>query len=880
MRSINHIIALFTCIAGLSACAKSSPISVGDVRCEFLHEPLAIDSTTPHFNWKMVAKGRVGETGSSAYQIIVASKPELLDEDHADLWNSGIVAAPNTVIAKYEGSALKPNDFCYWKVRVWDSHNRASKWSRTASFGIGLLSESDWAEGAQFIGVNQDLKKKDLAPILRCGFTSLSQKARYILHVNSLGYHEVYVNGHRVSEYVLTPAVSEFDTRSLINTYDISDYIKNRGGYNEIVLHTGRGWYSTIDAGVVAGGPYVRAQLDAHTNQGISTIAVTNSNWQWADSGRYTFGSWGYKRLGGEEIDSRVYVSDFSPKAISKLEWKPVVVADIPVHQASPQMCERNRIVAKANPVSVAQVSDSVFVYDFGGNSVGFTTIEMPAVAEGQKVAIHYDDVYLKDAAEFHDGLYQDFFIGNGKKGSSFSSKFNYKGYRYIKIAGLPAALPFKKITRSSVRTDYVSDSSFECSDKDMNDIYRMIHRTVHELTLGGYMVDCPHIERLGYGGDGNASTPTLQTIADVAPLYLNWLQAYADSQDENGDMPHTGPNPYRAGGGPFWCTFIIPASWYAYVNYGDKRMIERFYPNMCKWIDFAESNYKDGLLKEWGPSVHRHWYLGDWATPTGINQRDPLSVDLVANCVMSQAYAFMAKIAGVLGKDDDASGFSRKHEEHNLLIHKTFYNEETGLYSTGTQIDMAYPMLVGATPSSLQENVKERLFEETAGRFSGHLSAGLVGVPVLTQWATAAGESQFMYEMLKKRDYPGYLYMIDNGANTTWEHWNGRRSHIHNCYNGIGTWFYQALAGLRPDESCPGYAHVIIKPQPVDGIDWVKAFKNTPYGKLEVCWTMTNGTFDIQVEIPVGSSATVYLPDGSEGIALESGSHHISMTI
>ena len=136
------------------------------------------------------------------------------------------------------------------------------------------------------------------------------------------------------------------------------------------------------------------------------------------------------------------------------------------------------------------------------------------------------------------------------------------------------------------------------------------------------------------------------------------------------------------------------------------------------------------------------------------------------------------------------------------------------------------------------------------------------------------------MYEMLKKRDYPGYLYMIDNGANTTWEHWNGRRSHIHNCYNGIGTWFYQALAGLRPDESCPGYAHVIIKPQPVDGIDWVKAFKNTPYGKLEVCWTMTNGTFDIQVKIPVGSSATVYLPDGSEGIALESGSHHISTTI
>ena len=877
MRFVNRIFLILCGFVVVPACSDRSPITLENLKCEFLCEPLAIDNTAPHFSWKMVSKDGQGQ-GSTAYQILVASKPELLDEEKADLWNSGSVSAPNTVIAPYGGKPLRSNSFGYWKVRIRDRDGKVSRWSRMASFGIGLLSEADWDGNATYIGVPQDIKGKDIAPILKGSFTASGKEARILLHVNSLGYHEAYVNGKPVSGTVLNPAVSEFDTRSLINTYDISKFV--RKGINELVLLAGRGWYSTIDPDVVPGGPYVRAQVDAHTGQEVTTLVVTDAGWTWAPSGRYTFGTWGYKNMGGEEIDAREYVTDFSPKALAELVWNPVIVPEIPAHQASPQMCEPNRVVAVAHPVSAIQVADSVFIYDFGGNSVGFTTVEMPAIEEGKRIGLHFDDVYLKDPGKFQDGAYVDYYIGNGKSGGAFSSKFNYKGYRYLKVLGIPEQLPFEKLTRGSVRTDYTSGSSFECSDGDLNDIYRMIHRTVHELTIGGDMVDCPHIERLGYGGDGNASTPTLQTIVDASPLYLTWLQAYADSQDANGDMPHTGPNPYRAGGGPFWCTFIIPASWYAYVNYGDSRMIERFYPNMKKWISFAESNYRDGLLKEWGPSVHRHWYLGDWATPDGIDQRDPLSVDLVANCVMSQAYAFMAKIARALGNDGDAEAFSQKHDEHNELIHSTFYNEETGSYSTGTQIDLAYPMLVGATPAALVDSVKAVLFRETAGRFAGHLSAGLVGVPVLTQWATAAGEAQFMYGMLKKRDYPGYLYMIDNGANTTWEHWNGRRSHIHNCYNGIGTWFYQALAGIRPDEDHPGYAHVFIRPQLVEGITWVKAHKNTPYGPLKVEWTQADGKFNITVHIPVGSSATVYLPDGSEGVPLPSGIHHLATNL
>ena len=174
-------------------------------------------------------------------------------------------------------------------------------------------------------------------------------------------------------------------------------------------------------------------------------------------------------------------------------------------------------------------------------------------------------------------------------------------------------------------------------------------------------MMDCPQIERLGYGGDGNASTSTLQTLFNVAPLYMNWLQAWADCMRENGSIPHTAPNPYAAGGRPYWCGFLITASWQTYVNYGDKRPLERFYPYMKQWIRYAESFQSEGLLRKWNDTEYRNWYLGDWATPEGINQTDSLSINLINNCFLSTCYQTMAKIAEALQEEEDQPLYREK---------------------------------------------------------------------------------------------------------------------------------------------------------------------------------------------------------------------------
>ena len=845
------------------ACQDPSRLEICNLRCEMLETPLAIDNTSPHFSWEMRSKDNA--MGISAYQILVATEPGRLNEKEADLWNSGKVEKDASLGIVYEGKKLAPRSLAYWKVRVWNQEGVASDWSANSLFGIGILEEKDWDVSARFIGLKLNSGEEQHTPLLRKKFHYDPDKERMLLHVNSLGYHEAYINGRRVSDAVLAPAVSDFGKRSLIMTYDVTSLLKK--GTNELVLWIGKGWYQEGQRGVIKGGPYVRAQLDAVTRDGAKTLVATSESWQAGESGRHTFGSWKPHQMGGEIVDQRYTLENLQPKTLDGIKWYPVSVADIPTHKATPQMCEPNRLKGSFHPISVMQTGNKSFIYDMGHNFVGFTDVKMPVVDAGQKIELHYDDFFMKDSTSFREDQYTDYYIGDGESEGSFSSKFNYKGYRYLMVKGLKDPIPLENITGSMVSTGFNGKATFACSDKDMNAIYEMVYHTLHALTLGGYMVDCPQIERLGYGGDGNASTPTAQTLFNLAPLYMNWMQAWADCQRDNGDMPHTAPNPYSAGGGPYWCGFIITASWQTYLNYGDKRLLERYYPQMQKWLEFAESHKKDGLLAQWDATEYRNWYLGDWATPTGINQTDSLSIGVVTNCFLSDCYATMAKIAKVTGRDADVPVYVQKSKELNTLIHEAYFDPEKNSYSTGTQIDLVYPMLVKATPEDAVGGVKQTLYNETAQRFKGHLSTGLVGVPVLTQWAIENGEAEFMYQMLKKREYPGYLYMIDNGATLTWEHWNGSRSRIHNCYNGIGRWFHQALAGIMPDEEQPGYKHINIRPQLVEGITWVKASKNTSYGPVAVNWNIENNVFTLNVEIPAGSTATLSLPAEAEQI-------------
>ena len=300
----------------------------------------------------------------------------------------------------------------------------------------------------------------------------------------------------------------------------------------------------------------------------------------------------------------------------------------------------------------------------------------------------------------------------------------------------------------------------------------------------------------------------------------------------------------------------------------------------MQQWLGYVGKYSPDGMLQPWPETDYRGWYLGDWATPEGVDQKDKASINLVSNCVVSQCLETMEKIAQKLGKTDDASKYAIQNEKLKKQIHQTFFVGAKNSYASGSQIDLSYPLLTQVVPDSLKVKVAKTLNDEIIINRKGHIATGLVGIPIFTEWAVKNHAVGLFYTMLTKRDYPGYLYMMDQGATTTWEHWSGDRSRIHNCYNGIGSWFYQAVGGIRPDDNHPGYEQVFIDPQIPEGVTWAKTTKLTPYGTIGVNWTLENNILKLKIEVPVGCTAKVLVPPTAQSYILNNHTSHFKSQI
>lgn len=846
-------VACFVTLLSITGCGSRQALNVYDLRCENLKNPLGINGLRPRFSWK-VSSG-VSGTEVKAWQIMVASSRTLLDNDQADLWNPGEITSSEQILVPYGGEELEQGLIYYWKVRVRDREGNLSDWSPVSEFSIGLLDPGVWK--AAYIGFPTEAGYRE-APQVRGTFSWEALPGRLLVHVNSLGYHELYVNGVKAGEGVLNPAVSQFDRRSLVITYDITSLVVK--GENELMHWLGSGWYTDGLPGVVHNGPLVRTQLENVDGRSREILLASDSLWAGRISSYTRQGDWRPNRFGGEIVDGALAKTDLKGDAPGR-EWNAVSVVEVPAHSVTPQMTEVNRIMESWEAARVVKLAADTFLVDMGRSVTGWTELIFPALQAGQEVVMEYSD-HLDSEEKFVNQRQSDRYLAAGSGEEKFINKFNYHGYRYIRISNLGE--PPLSVKAHLIHTGYRTAGGFHSSDADLNAIHDMIQYTLRCLSLGGDLVDCPQIERLGYGGDGNASTVTAQMMFDLNPLYRNWLQAWGDCIRDDGGLPHTAPNPYKAGGGPYWCGFVITASWMTYLHYGDAELLQKMYPVMQQWLGFVKLHSPTGLLEKWPDTDYRGWYLGDWATPTGIDQTLSESINLVNNCFVAECYRSMEKIAGVLGKPAEAEQYRGKRDTLLTQIHSTFYHPDTHTYGTATQIDLAFPLLAGVVPDSLKALVMESLRNEIEVNRKGHLATGLVGIPVLTAWTIQNRDASLFASMLRKREYPGYLYMIDNGATTTWEHWNGERSRIHNCYNGIGSWFYQAVGGIRLDGDEPAFRKILLDPQVPEGVTSAETWKETPYGKVFLKWQIRKGNkMSMEMEVPVGIEAWAVIPAG-----------------
>jgi len=845
--------------------ASEAACKVTDLRCEYLRDPLGIDVLKPRLSWMLDTSQRGAR--QTAYQVLVADDENLLKADQGNVWDSGRVESDQSVQVVYGGKTLESRARYLWKVRVWDQTGQASPWSEPAFWSMGLLTPSEWQ--AQWIGCDWMNDNAGPLPWLRKTFEIEAAPKRAEISVCALGYYELFVNGQKAGDAVLTPATSDYATRTLSITHDVAALLKP--GKNCVALWLGRGWSTPALELATRSGPLVKAQLDMIMMNGQRNTVVTDDTWKMHPSCITPLGKGSSGDYGGESYDARLEIPGWNTPEYDDGPWAAAKVSTTPTPVIASQPVEPNRIIGEIKPVSIKSF-DSGYLVDMGRNYSGWFRIKFPDLKEGQSVTLEFAD------KQFPDGKLQtyqqhDTYIGRGGD-NVFCNKFNYHAFRYAFVKGLDRQPELADIIGLPISTDYESAASFECSNPLLNDIYNTAVWTYRCLSLGGYTVDCPHRERLGYGGDSGTSMEMGMTNFRLGAFYNKWAADWRNAQNEAGDVPHTCPGPQIGGGGPAWSGFCITMPWQVYVQYGDRRILEQSYPTMQRWLKFIDTKMGDGILQPYaGIGVNAEWsFLGDWVPPgrdQGANRVDAKSTLFFNNCYLVHCLQLASKVAAIVGDNAQSAAYKQKAQSLAKVLHERFLNSDHATYVNGEQTYLAMPLLFNITPEDLRPQVMAALEHDILVTRNGHLNTGMHGTYYMAKYLMLRGRNDLVYSIVSQDTFPSWGFMLKNGATTIWEEFNGDNSQIHNTLISIGMWFIQGLGGIRWDEKEPGYKHVIIAPGLVDQLSFVKAANRSSYGTIVSEWTRKDDQLEFHMVVPPNSHATITLPPGDYGQGL-----------
>ena len=864
----------------LGSIAATFAIDVSHLRCEYRDNPLGIDAQKARLAWKIEDKIQTPETRNqkqTAYQVLVASSPALLSQDQGDLWDSGKVVTDQSIQVEYAGKQLDSRMICHWKVRVWDKDCKPSAWSAPAGWSMGLLKPDDWQ--AKWVKAGGDT-----SPWLRKEFPLTAVPEQAMAFINVKGYYELYVNGKKVSNDVLAPAVSVYDKRSLYTTYDITKLL--RPGNNCVGLWLGLGLLFPKEIA-----PLARVQLDMSV-AGKRVVVGTDPSWTFTSS-THTEIPWGWCGTGYEKIDARMMIPGWNEVGCSIGTWRPVEEYTGPTGISTAQSCLPSRITKVIPAVACVALDDHTVEYDFGTNLSGWFHLRMPQLEAGKTITMHFADKRFqsregddtpagkikpaldpkkidtaKGPAYYQTNNQRTEFISAGKSGEEFCNKFNYEGFRYVIVQGLPAKPALGDAEALFIESDLEPAGSFECSNALFNRIHQVNLWTIRCLNLGGYMVDCPHRERMGYGDGQNGIDSHIMNL-DASAFYGKWAIEWLDAQDPitGKSAQYSPPNHADPSCWFLWGGMVDVMPWKAYNYYGDRRLLERAYDDMVRFpAKYIDSYYTGGGIQRNGGDSGC-----DWVTPSN-GMSAPPGTELFVNCYRVYLSDMLAKSAEVLGKTDDAKRHRARSQELKTLINNTYYNKTAKIYDSDRQLSQAMPLLMGVVPQELRESILKQLEDMIMVKNKGHLDTGMLGTYFLIQSLQDAGRNDLLYTIFNQQTYPGWGYMLSQGATTFWEQWNGSWSQIHSCFVSPGSWFYQGLAGIRPDESGPGFKKIIIKPAIVGDLTWVNCGYDSAHGRIVSNWKRDGSKLTMDVTIPPNTTALVYVPAKDESGVTESG--------
>jgi len=879
MRRVRHIFILVSLVGLSTASLALDGFSIRELKCEMLTNPIGIDIARPRFSWQLDAEGR--GVKQTAYQIIVASSAAKLSNNDGDLWNSGKINADQSVLVVYSGKILTSRQECFWKVKLWTNHGEEG-WSEPAHFSLGLLQAGDWK--AKWIGLDRAFPWDSVSKFSRLSARyfrkeiDASKKIRKAtIYFSGLGLYELYINGQKIGDQVLSPSPTDFSKTVMYNTFNVTQNLQQ--GKNVIGTVLGNGRFFTMRQKYkpqkwhTFGFPKMMLQLEIEYADGVKQVIGSDASWKVTADGPIRTNN----EYDGEEYDATKELTGWNSTGYNDTKWLKVEMVKAPGGIMKSQMNENMKVMEVIQPISIKPLSAGKFILDMGQNMAGWIRMQVEG-KKGDKVRLRFAESLQPNGelytANLRDAMVTDLYTLKGGGQESWRPAFVYHGFRFVEISGYPGTPALNNFVGEVVYDEIKVIGTLETSNTIINRIHKNAYWGIRS-NYKGMPIDCPQRnERQPWLGDRTTGSFGESFLFDNSRLYAKWLDDIRDAQTAEGRIPDVAPN--------FWYYYKDNMTWpgayltianMLYHQYGDKQSIVKHYPSMKKWIGYMKGKY---MTKDY--IITKDSY-GDWCVPPEspelIHSKDSSRItdpQLIATAYYYYLLKLMQKFALLTNHREDVAGFAAEATKVGVAFNTKFYNSSKAQYSNNTVtaniLSLAFDLVPQGDNGKVFKNIADKIEKEN----KGHISTGVIGTQWLMRWLTKYDRADIAFQLASNTTYPSWGYMIENGSTTIWELWNGNTANPSmNSQNHVMllgdllVWMYENLGGIQSDSNEVAFKRIIMKPSFDVNLSYATASYQSPQGTIKSSWKKENGELKWEISIPANSTSLVYIPAKSE---------------
>lgn len=855
-------------VAQAPGAMRSHLASPKTLLCQGKSDPLAITEVHPRLTWQLRASADgLHGVRQTAYQVEVAGARAELGTNRALLWDSRKTpSAPEAVSAAvFAGTPLEPLHTYWWRVRAWDEDGHPTGWSEPAYWIQAPIWNAKWIAAHA-----TDAEAGTLPlPLLRKNFHLKGVVKTAVLYISGLGQYEVHINGSKVSDAVLTPGWSDYRKTVFYDSYDVTEMLHS--GENALGVLLGNGMYRVQHiAGRYTkfegsfGPPKCIAQLHIQLVSGQTLDVATDATWKTVE-GPITFTS----IYGGEDYDARREVEGWDTPGFNDERWNPAIVVDSPGGTMTPEEAPPIRVLHRYFPVHQAVPQTGVTVYDLAQNFAGWPAITVTGEA-GATVKLIAGELLNQNGtvSQRSSGAPQWFqYTLKGKGVEHWHPRFSYYGFRYVQVE-TTGKLNSIKIEGQAVHSSSASAGEFTSSNDLLNRIHTLILRSI-ENNAESLLTDCPHREKLGWLEQTYLLAPAILYDFDFSGIYAALARNLADVQKTDG--AHLGlipeiapqyvlfdPNLGLFDDSPEWGSAAVLAPWYLYQRNGNLDALLAQRDVMRRYVDYLTTRANDGIVS---------YGLGDWfdvghGKPGTANLT---SIGVTATAIYYQDLRVVERVMALAGDDAESCRYGAIADRVRDAFNRRFFDAARHRYDMGSQTAQAMPLVLGIATEAERGAVLDALVADIHAH-DDHVTAGDIGYHYVVDALLGGGRSDVLLAMLERTDAPSYGYQLAAGATALTEAWDARptNSQDHFMLGDAEEWLYRGLGGISIDFSARTEQRLVLEPQIVGDVSWVRSSYDTAWGLVESNWRRSKTGTQYEFTVPVNATATIWLQRGT----------------